>query len=339
MRQRGDERLREEIGEHIAIQTEENIRAGMSREESSRQARLKFGAMETVREQYRDEAGLPLLENMLLDVRYALRVLRKSPGFTVVALVTLMLGIGANDVVFGVLNAVLLRPLNVSDPQSLYQIRHKQWMTGRLLTTPYPAFEDYRRRNNTFSGMAAIFGYSEATLLWHHAVEEVHGDEVTGNYFNLLGVEPEVGRFFQADDEHGPGSAPYLVLSDELWRSAFLADRGVVGTVVEMNKHPFTVVGVAPAQFHGAERFVWPDYWLPMVNEEQVGGNDYLHSRTGTPLTVIGRLKQGVTPQQATENLNAISTELAKEYPKTDDGLPLRLVHPGLWGDEGEVIR
>jgi predicted permease len=250
-----------------------------------------------------------------------------------------MLGIGANVVVFGVLNAVLLHPLDVSDPESLYQIRHKQWMSGRLLTTSYPAFEDFRQRNTAFSGMAGIYGYSYGTLSWRNAVRKVHGDEVTGNYFDLLGVQPEVGRFFHAADEHGPDSAPYVVLSDALWRSAFQADRGVVGTTVELNKHPFTVVGVAPARFHGAEQFVWPDYWMPMANEEQVERFDYLHSRTSIAVTVIGRLKPGVTPQGATENLNAIAAELGKEYPETDDGQPLRLIHPGLLGDNGDVIR
>ncbi len=338
-RRGGDERLREEMESHIAAQTEENIRADMTPEEARRHARLKFGAVEAVREDYHAEEGLPFVENLLLDVRYALRVLRKSPAFTVVALVTLMLGIGANVVVFGVLNAVLLHPLDVSDPQNLYQMRHKTWMSGRLLTTSYPAFEDFRQRNTTFSGMAGIYGYSHAALSWRNAVMSVFGDEVTGNYFDLLGVQPEAGRFFHAADEHGPDSAPYVVLSDALWRSTFHADRGVVGTTVELNKHPFTVVGVAPARFHGTERFVWPDYWIPMANEEQAEGSDYLHSRTSITVTVIGRLKPGVTPQQATENLNAIAAELAKEYPETDDGQPLRLIHPGLYGDEGDVIR
>ena len=130
-RRRGDDRLREEMESHLADQTEENIRAGMTPAEARRHARLQFGAMEAIREDYHAEKGLPLVENLFLDVRYALRVLRKSPAFTMVALVTLMLGIGANVAVFGVLNAVLLHPLDVSDPQSLYQIRHKQWMIGR----------------------------------------------------------------------------------------------------------------------------------------------------------------------------------------------------------------
>ncbi|MGA2040645.1 MAG: ABC transporter permease [Bryobacteraceae bacterium] len=334
-RRRGDERLKEEIESHIAIQTEENIGAGMTPEEARRHARLKFGAVEAVREDYRAEEGLPFVENLLLDVRYAFRVLRKSPAFTVVALLTLMLGIGANVVVFGVLNAVLLQPLAVSDPQSLYQIRHKQWMIGRLLTTSYPAFEDFERRNATFSGMAGIYGYSHAALTWRNAVRQVHGDAVTGNYFDLLGVEPQVGRSFHAADEHGPYSAPYVMLSDALWRNMFDADRGVVGTIVELDKHPFTVVGVAPARFHGTERFVWPDYWMPIV----MMGPDFRNNRKSVAVTVIGRLKPGVTPRQATENLNAITAELAKEYPETDDGQALRLIHPGLYGDDGDVIR
>jgi predicted permease len=338
-RRRDDERLREEMESHLAIQAAENIRAGMTPAEARRHARLKFGAVEAVRESYHAEKGLPFVDTLLMDVRYALRVLRKSPAFTVVAIVTLMLGIGANVVVFGVLNAILLHPLDVSDPFSLYQIRHKQWAQGKLLTTSYPAFEDLRKRNTTFSGMAGIYAYSHAGLSWGNTMTSVSGDEVTGNYFDLLGVQPEAGRFFHATDEHGPDSAPYIVLSDALWRSAFHADPGVVGTTVELKKHPFTVIGVAPPQFHGTERFVWPDYWMPMANEQQVEGSDYLHSRTSIAVTVIGRLKPGVTPQQATENLNAIAAELAKEYPETDDGQPLRLIHPGLIGDEGDVIR
>lgn len=338
-RRRGDERLREEIESHLTAQIEENVRAGMSTQEARRQARIKFGTVEAVREDCHAEEGLPFAETLLLDVRYALRVLRKSPAFTVVVILTLMLGVGANVVVFGVLNSVLLHPLDVNAPKNLYQLRQQAWTIGRLLTTSYPAFEDFRQRNATFSGMAAIYGYSEAALSWHsNTVLEVHGDEVTGNYFDLLGVQPQIGRLFHAADVHGPDSAPYVVLSDELWRRAFAADPGVVGTTVELNKHPFTVVGVTPPQFHGTERLIWPDYWMPMANEEQVEGWDYLHDRT-SHVTVIGRLKPDVTPQQATENLDAIAAELAKEYPETDQGLPIRLIHPGLLGDEGDIIR
>jgi predicted permease len=276
------------------------------------------------------------VKDLLLDVRFALRVLWKSPAFTLVALVTLMLGIGANVLVFGIVNAVLLRPLDVSDPQNLYQLRLKPWTSGKLLTTSYPAFEDYRQRSITFSDIAGFYGYSQAILRWDKAVLSVSGYAVTGNYFDLLGVRPEVGRFIQPADEHGPNSAPYVVLSDSLWRRAFNGDPGVVGTTVQFNKQQFTVIGVAPARFHGTEQFDWPDYWIPIVNYFE---RDYLEDRTGRPLIVLGRLKQGVTPEQAAEDLSAIAAQLAKEYPKTDTGVPLRLIRPGLYGDNGDVIR
>jgi predicted permease len=277
-----------------------------------------------------------MIQDVLLDIRYALRALRKSPAFTLVATLTLMLGIGANVLVFGVVNAVLLRPLDVSDPQNLYELRLKPWTNWKLLTTSYPAFEDYQQRNTTFSGLAGYDGYSGGRLRWGNAVKNVSGYSATGNYFDLLGVQPAVGRFFHEADVHGPNSAPYMVLSDRLWRSAFNADPGVVGTTVRLGKDPFTVLGVAPPRFHGTERFVWPDYWIPVVNHVDA---DYLQLRTGHPLTVLGRLKPGVTPEQAAENLSAIAAQLATEYPKTDTGVPLRLIRPGLYADQGDLIR
>jgi predicted permease len=276
------------------------------------------------------------MNDLLMDVRYAIRVLWKSPAFTLVALLTLMLGIGANIVVFGVVNGVLFRPLAVSDPQNLYQLRVGEWTSGKLLTTSYPAYQDYRQRNTAFSQIAGYDGYSYGRLSWGNSVRNVSGYSVTGNYFEMLGVQSELGRLIQSSDEHGPNSAPYMVLSDGLWRSAFNADPGVIGTTVRLNKDSFTVLGVTPARFHGTEQFDWPDYFIPVVNRFDA---EYLADRTGRPLTVLARLKPGVRPHQAAENLSAIATELAREYPKTDTGVPLRLVRPGLQGDAGDVVR
>jgi predicted permease len=292
-----------------------------------------------VRQDYRAEAGLPFLDDLLRDVCYAMRVLRASPALTAVAIVTLALGIGANVIVFGVVNAVLLRPLPVRDPDTLYQVRNQQWRSFGLVTTSYPSFEDLRRRNTTFSDMAAIRGYSSAAMVWRNAARKVQGQDVTGNYFDLLGVAPQAGRFFAATDERGPGSAPYVVLSDALWRAAFHADQGAVGGTVLLNRHPFTVIGVAPPGFHGTERFVRPDYWIPMANGPQLAGWDYLHTRSAVSVTVIGRVRPGSTPQQAAENLSAIAAALGREHPASESGLPLRLVRPGLFGDNGDVIR
>jgi len=261
-RSRVHREIETELQSHIALRMEDNLALGMSPDEARRDALLRFGNPTAIRERVVAVDAALALDGVVRDIRYALRQLRRAPGFAVTAILTLMLGIGANVVVFGVLNAVLLKPLDVNNPQSLYQLRHKAWTQGRLLTTSYPAFEDLRRRNNTFSDMAAIYAYSAAQLSWDggNAPIEVHGDEVTGNYFDLLGVRPALGRFFHETDEHGPDSAPYVVLSDALWRSTFHADPDVAGATVELSKRPFTVVGVAPPQFHGTERFTWPDY-------------------------------------------------------------------------------
>jgi predicted permease len=330
-----DAEIAEELQSHLEMAVDDGMRAGLSEAEARRAARLKFGNPVAMREKTMGSDAALSLDGVWRDVKFALRQLKRSPGFAVTAIVTLALGIGANVVVFGVLNAVILHPLNISDPQSVYQIYHKEWMSGG---PSYPAFEDFRQRNTTFAGMAAVYGLSSVGLEWKNKVEEISGYDVTGNYFDLLGVRPEIGRFFHASDEHVPGSAPYVVLSDALWRREFHADPTVIGQTVGLSTHPFTIIGVAPPDFHGLERFFWPDYFVPMVNEEQVEGWDFLHSRLYTPVTVIGRLKPGVTPQQATENLNAIARDLEKEYPATDKDQSARLIRPGLKGDNGYII-
>ena len=209
-------------------------------------------------------------KHLLLDVRYALRGFRKTPAFTLVAVLSLALAIGANGFVFAVLNTVVLRPFEVRDPQSLYQIRYGPRKSGSNLTTSYPAFQDLRQRNTTFSDMIGLYAYSEASLGGRDAGPKLRGVAVSGNYFDMLEVQPQVGRLFHAADERGLNSAPYVVLSDALWRRVFDADPGVVGTTVRLNEQPFTVIGVAAAPFHGTERFWWPDYWIPIVNK--IGG-------------------------------------------------------------------
>lgn len=277
------------------------------------------------------------MKDLLLDIRYAIRLLRKSPAFTLVAAITLLLTIGANVVVFGVVNALLLlHPLDVSDPHNLYELRLGPWTSFKLLTTSYPAFQDYRQRNTTFRELAGYNGFADARLSWGELEKSVHGYAVTGNYFEMLGVQPQLGRLIHSTDAYGPKSAPYVVLSDSLWRSAFNADAHAIGTTVRLNKEPFTIVGVTPPSFHGTEKFVWPDYYIPIVNYLDA---DYLANRSGRALTVLGRLNAGVTPQEGAQNLSAIAAQLAREHPKTDTGLPVRLVRPGLYADNGDVIR
>ena len=276
------------------------------------------------------------MQDLLRDVRHALRGFRKTPAFTVVAVVSLALAIGANGFVFAVLNTVVLRPFEVSDPRSLYQIRYGPRMSGSNLTTSYPAFQDLRRRSTSFRDLIGVYAYSEAHLGGRDTGPRLSGVAVSGNYFDVLGVSPQAGRLFHEADEQGLNSAPYVVLSDASWRRLFNGDPSVVGTTVRLDEKPFTVIGVADASFHGTERFSWPDYWIPIV--DSLGAVD-LQRRDRRAVLVIGRLKPGVTPAQATADLNAIAAELAKEYPRTDKAVWVRLIRPGLMGDDGEGIR
>ena len=334
-RSRMDSEIRAELESHIALRAEDGIASGMSPADARREALLRFGNLSVTKERTAGADAVLGLNGLWRDLRYALRQLRRAPGFALTAIITLALGIGANIVVFGVLNAIILDPLRVSDPQSLYQINHKEWMaSGQSL----PAYEDYKRRNTTFTDMAAVYGMSGVGLRGQNAVHSISGYDVTGNYFDMLGIQPELGRFFHASDEHGPDSAPYIVLSDRLWRNVFNADPKVLGSAVEVNKHPFTVIGIAPPEFQGTERFYFPGYWIPMVNEEQAEGWDFQHDRLASSVSVIGRIKPGVTVQQATNDLNSIAADLQREYPDTDRDQSARLIPPGLEGDESEMI-
>ena len=266
---------------------------------------------------------------LLQNVRYAFRQLRKSPSFAITAILTLALGVGANVVVFSVLNTLILRPLNVPHPGNLYNIARKQVGDD---SQSYLDYLDYRDRNSTFSGIAA-YNLTLAGIRTGTQVTKSFGFEASGNYFDLLGVQPALGRFFHASDEHGPNSAPYIVLSNRFWRSHFNGEPAIVGRQIEVNEHPYTVLGVAPENFNGTEIFMSPDFWVPLVNEQQVEGDNYLEQRSNYQIWLVGRLKPGVSEQQATENLNAIAAQLQKQYPATDDGLQARLVKPGLMGD------
>jgi predicted permease len=269
------------------------------------------------------------MREIWMDLKVAVRRLRRSPGFVLTVVLSLTMAIAANLVVFGVMNSAVLRPLNVANADRLMMIEHGE---HGYINQSYPDYQDFRSRNSTFSDMAA-YRLSDVGLSAHGLAHKSWIYEVSANYFDMLGVQPELGRVFHANDEKGANSAPYIVLSDAFWRAHFAADPHVIGEKVDLNKHPFIVVGVAPATFHGTEIFLWPDFWIPIVNEQQIEGYDFLTKRFNHGLFVIGVLQPGVTAAQATQNLNAIGAQLAKQYPQADDGLSARLVKPGLMGD------
>jgi predicted permease len=319
------EDLSEEIRLHIEERTEQLMHDGMSAEEATRAAVRAFGNRTLLEERSREVWQWPTLQSIGADLRFAARQLRRSPGFAVIAISTLALAIGANAVVFGVLNALILRPLNVPQAESLFVVQHG--------SDSYPDYLDLRERNHSFDDVA-VFAIRQSGLDTGKDPSNVWQYETSGNYFDVLRIQPYLGRFFHASDEHGPNSAPYVVLSYAYWHNHFQDDRNVVGRVVRLNRHPFTILGVAPPGFQGTILFFASDIYVPIVNHEQLSGEKILNARESHWMfETVGHLKPGVTPAQATVDLSSVDSYLKKTYPKDEGNEPYTLARPGLHGD------
>jgi predicted permease len=264
---------------------------------------------------------------MLSDLKLALRQLAKSPGFALTAIITLALGIGANAIVFSVLNSVVLKPINLPGSENLYIVQRFTYPSQSYLD-----YTDLRDRNRTFENMLAfqiigpvgIDSGSNPSAAWPYMA--------SGNYFDVLQVQPYLGRFFHSSDEKGENSAPYVVLGYDYWHTYFHGDPSVVGRTLAVNRHPFTILGVAPRTFRGTELFFVPDLWIPMVEDPTFIG-DFLKNRGDHSPEIVGRLRPGVTTAMASADLNALGSWLAKTYPASDDGIKFTLARPGLMGD------
>jgi len=333
-----EEDIDEELRSHIQLRTDDLQRSGIPRPEAERRARVEFGGRERFKEEVRETFGTNFLDTLIRDLRFSLRVLRKSPGFTLTAVLTLTLAIGANSVVFGILNALILRPLDVPQAESLYGIER---VVDRLGYESYPNYLDLRDRNRSFDDLAA-FNVTLVGLDTGDNPSRVWGEQISGNYFDVLHLQPVLGRFLHASDEHGPNSAPYLVLTYSYWQNQFQGDRAVIGRVVQLNKHPFTIIGVAPPGFHGTFLIAAPDLFVPMINQEQLDGETHLKERANRMgvFEIVGHLKPGVTPAQAIADLNSIGSYLEKTYPKEVAHARFNLARPTLYGDfMGNPIR
>jgi len=325
-----DREMEEELRSHMAHRADDLARSGLSRSEADRRARVEFGGLVKYKEQSHQAAGGQFFESLWQDVRISGRKLRQSPGFAIAAILTLALAIGANAVVFSVLNSFLLRPLDVPDAGSLYEIQHGNEASG---FTSYPDYLDLRDRNHSFDGVAAwsvsVVGFDAGENPSRAWIAET-----SGNYFDVLRVQPFLGRFFHGSDEHGPNSAPYIVLTYAYWHDHFQEDRTVVGRSVQLDKHPFTILGVAPPGFHGTLLFFNPDFFTPIVNHQQVGGVEDLNARGARwVFMAMGHLKPGVSPAQGVADLNSIGAYLEKTYPKEDGKMTFSLASPSLYGD------
>ncbi len=329
-----DADLDEELRAHIELAIEEHRAHGMTEQQARTAALRAVGGVTQVRESYRVQRGLPWLEETARDIRFAFRKLLHSPGFALTAILTLAVGIGANVVVFSVLNGILLRPLNVPQPNNLVQIAGEG---NRGDSQSYPDYRDYQDRNQSFTGILA-YKIIHVGIDIDKSIFQSWGNAASGNYFDVLDLQPALGRFFHASDEHGLASAPYIVLSYDFWQSHFAASPHILGKVVFLNQHPLTIIGVAPQNFHGTDFFFWPDYWIPAVNAQQVTGWDDFDWRRHREFTLLARLKPGVTQQQASQNMGAIAKQMAKEYPD-DQGLTLTAHKPGPSGNSDNPIK
>lgn len=327
-RHRQEERLRAEIEEHIALQTEDNIRAGMTQDEARRQAMLKFGPAESIKEAYRDQASLPIIETTLADVKYGLRVLRKSPGFTAVAVLTLALGIGANCTIFSVFYAVLLRPLPYPNASRLVALGI-QYSNGEEDGSVTIAQLNFLRENgaNLFDGIAGYRGVEQGQLKFRDRTEWVNSAQITDEFFEVLGVKPALGREVLAQEMLPAGSAS-AVISDGLWRRQFGADPAIIGSPMLLDDKQYTIVGVLPRDFQ------WMEQPADVFTSMKVG-----HTLTdeGMNTGAIARLKPGVTLAQARAQMAVLNSRLPNKA-STMVGLAIMDYQRSLTGDVRPIL-
>src|SRR5499426_2810612 len=332
-RRQVEQELDEELRYHIDRQIEELIAKGLPEEEARHAALLAMGGVERRKEECRDMRRVRWIEDLIQDVRYGLRTLRKSPGFTAVAALSLALGIGANTAIFSLVNAVLLRPLPVENPERLVSLNYASEKGGDVSPTfSYLNYRDLRDRNNALDGLIA---YRMAPISLSHDGnnERAWGYLATGNYFDVLGVKPALGRLLTPEDDKAEGAHPVMVISYDCWQKRFAGDPSVVGRGVLVNARSFTIIGVAPRGFYGTEIGYVAEMWFPMMMLDQIikWGND-LWDRSGRSYMAQGRLKSGVNMAQAEVSLKAAMAQLACEYPNENDGGTVLLSAPGLFG-------
>jgi predicted permease len=320
--------LDQEVHSHLELLTEENIRAGIPPHEAQRAARIELGGIEQVKDQVRDSRTGAFLDFLLQDLRYALRQMRRSPGFAFTAVLILALGIAANVIVFGVLQALVLRQLDLPHADRVMTLQPKN---GAPFLS-YPEMRDVRENSTVFSAVAGV-EIQEFGLEANGVTRHVWGNEVSGQYFEVVGIKPFMGRLLErADDDH-PGASEAVVLSWSAWKSDFGADPNIVGTMVRIDKHPYTIIGVTPEGFYGTERIAEPDIFVPMANEASLDGANWLESRSHKNVFSLVRIRDGVTMLQVQAELNTIAARVARQYPKEEEGLTLKLARPGLIGD------
>jgi predicted permease len=316
-----EERLWEEIAEHIALQTEENLRAGLSPIEARRQAMLKFGGVEAMKLDYRAERGLLFIENLLGDLRNAARSISRMPGLAAVIILSLAIGIGVNTTILSWIQLILLEPLPAVRGASNFLVvePHTEtggypgasWLEYRALRTQLPAL-----RNVVASEMVP-FNVGEKGQ-----TERTHGQFVSGNYFSALGLKPALGRFIRPEEAERPGTEPVVVISYDYWKTRFRGAPEAVGQKMRINERDLIVIGVAPTEFQGTMLPLKFELWVPAtMTSALLAGTRDLEDRSIRAFSLIGMLKPGATREQAQVEFSAAMAQLARDYPEANAGI------------------
>ena len=326
-KQRRDSELAAELECHLQMHVADNLRAGMTPEEARRNALIKLGGVEQTKENYRERRGFPWLESLLQDVRFGLRMLRKNPGFTTVVVLTMALGIGANTIIFSMVNGFLLTPLSVRRPEQItaLAIQQKNVPVG-VSGFSYPEFIDFRNQTDAFSDVFANV-ISTVALRADDRTDQLSVSYVSANFFAALGLRPAFGRLILPGDGEVFGQPPLLVLGYSFWQKRFGGDNDVVGKQVRISGRAATIIGVAPRDFRGMFSPFEIDGYLPLGAVAMEESSDHFTLDRGQRrILAFGRLRPGVSVPKAQNSLDVIALRLAGQYPATDAGIRVRVI-------------
>jgi predicted permease len=349
-RNKYEEELDKELRFHLDQHTSDLIAKGLSPEEARRQARLALGGPEQVKESCRDTRRMRWLLDMLQDLRYGLRMFAKQPGFTAVAVLALALGIGVNTAILSAVNGFVLRPMPVEKPTELmapYWGRTTEAQVWGKFS--YANYVDLREQNQSFTDLcawtetsAAISSSESRSAGDSERAEVVWGDLVSGNYFDVMGIKPLLGRGFLPEEDRTPNAHPVVLLGYSFWQRRFNADQGVVGNTIYVNGQPFTVIGVMPQSFLGSTFYLRKAFFAPLMMAQKFGRRaEWKTDRSYASFNLYGRLKPGLTMAQAETDLNLVAGTLARLYPKdnTDSKIQLTTELDGRYADATKGIK
>jgi len=318
-----DREFQHELDTHLEMATQENIRRGMTTEDAARAARIRLGGDTQLKETNRELRGLPFIETALQDFRFAFRMLRKNPGFSAIAILTLALGIGANTAIFSVVYAVLLKPLPYTNSEQLFTVFQQGNKDAKNKNGfSFANMRDFRAQSDVFVSLSGVQAH-QLTLTGHGDPFVIDTSVVTPDLFTTFQVQPILGRAFVPEDGK-PGAAPVVILSENLWRGSFGSDANIVGNSITLDKRAFTVIGVMPSYFRFPQVQQSRQIWIPIVDDPLFGS--WMERRGGHWLRLTGRVKPGVTLDQAHSEFDAIADRLAKQYPEDNDGWTVRMI-------------